>query len=381
MSPQLSLVTGYRNRDLPRVKRFLDSLRNQVFQDFELILVDYGSEASISASVSELCTDYPFCVYLFCDTRGKVWNRAHALNIGIQNAKGQYFLSADVDVIYSQNVLTHLISICNRQSQIFCKAFLLPKAFSDFTQLSLLPVKFSLTKPSTLGLFHCVHLDWVRKIGGYDEYYKIWGFEDTDFARRLAASGLTYVWLEEQINPIYHQWHPAGLKQVFMKWWWEDMIVYETLSKKHVIRQQRWGEFFTQEKRPLNRALEAVEYVCPKGMDPFERRKCIGEIMHLLQCNPNKLISVELYKEPERMYVQQNLPSSTIANISTVVNKSLRFFGSKIHLKVSDPKLHRSESSMLYFFYGMIMKSDLLLDYGIHEFQDKYRFTLLLKPG
>ena len=50
----ISIVVGYRNREIERVKRSLDSLLQQKYVDFEMIFIDYGSDHSISKDIEQL---------------------------------------------------------------------------------------------------------------------------------------------------------------------------------------------------------------------------------------------------------------------------------------------------------------------------------------
>jgi GT2 family glycosyltransferase len=57
-----------------------------------------------------------------------------------------------------------------------------------------------------LDFCQCVRRDKVLAIGGFDEDYSSYGFEDDDFALRLQASGVKYRWSPEVV--VQHQWHP-----------------------------------------------------------------------------------------------------------------------------------------------------------------------------
>jgi N-acetylglucosaminyl-diphospho-decaprenol L-rhamnosyltransferase len=48
--------------------------------------------------------------------------------------------------------------------------------------------------------------DW-RQVGGFDEEYRGYGGEDTDFGMRLAAAGGSLVWVGDAV--AYHQHHPV----------------------------------------------------------------------------------------------------------------------------------------------------------------------------
>jgi hypothetical protein len=54
MTPDLSLIFSYRNRDKPRVARCLQSLADQQDGSFKVIFVDYGTEEPLKTEIEEL---------------------------------------------------------------------------------------------------------------------------------------------------------------------------------------------------------------------------------------------------------------------------------------------------------------------------------------
>src|SRR4051794_35585564 len=102
---KFSIVVAFRNRDQKRVRFFLDSLQWQSCKDFELIFVNQGSDEQVCEWVEELVGQYPFVHYIYNFSRGLLWNKSNALNIGIQAAIGSYIVIADIDIIFSPDFL------------------------------------------------------------------------------------------------------------------------------------------------------------------------------------------------------------------------------------------------------------------------------------
>jgi len=65
----LILIYPYRNRNIERVKRSLESLENQTVSDFSVVFVDYGSELEISSAIETLLENYDFVNYQYYPTR------------------------------------------------------------------------------------------------------------------------------------------------------------------------------------------------------------------------------------------------------------------------------------------------------------------------
>jgi hypothetical protein len=218
----------------------------------------------------------------------------------------------------------------------------------------------------------------VRAIKGYDEYYRIWGFEDKDLARRLTELGISTHWINDQNPPLYHQWHPPANTHYFMQWWWDDMTLYEKLEKPHTM-PDHFGARMPCEERPLSLAKETIEYFCPTAMNSFERRQCIMDILDLLCTSPGKKIIVETGIELAAMSTSKNQPRTIPVRLSNGINRFMRSVGSTMQLRLEDSSRYQNSSSLLYFFYQLIFKSDLLRDYAIDELPDRYRFHLLSK--
>lgn len=84
-----------------------------------------------------------------------------------------------------------------------------------------------------LDFCQAVRRDAVLDIGGFDEDYKGYGFDDDDFAYRLQASGVQYRWALDV--ECYHQWHPIAEKDVALSEWGRTLynkMVFEIESKK-----------------------------------------------------------------------------------------------------------------------------------------------------
>jgi len=94
-----SFIISFQNRDLIRVKKSLDSLQNQTIQNFEVIFVNYGSYENVTAELETLLLNYSFCKYIYTETRGLLWNKCVALNIGINNSTGENIIISDIDII------------------------------------------------------------------------------------------------------------------------------------------------------------------------------------------------------------------------------------------------------------------------------------------
>lgn len=96
-APSLSLVVAVYNK--PRELRLLLlACARQTWQDFELIIADDGSDASIAEAVADLRGELPFSVvHLWHEDAG--WRKNSILNAAIRAARGDWMVFIDGDCL------------------------------------------------------------------------------------------------------------------------------------------------------------------------------------------------------------------------------------------------------------------------------------------
>ncbi len=57
---KVTIVFPFRDRDMQRVKRSLDSLQEQTCNDFIVMFIDYGSNPNLSKEIKALVIHYSF---------------------------------------------------------------------------------------------------------------------------------------------------------------------------------------------------------------------------------------------------------------------------------------------------------------------------------
>ena len=104
MNPKVSIVIPTYNRaDYLRIT--LQSIKNQTFRDFEVIVVDDGSP---NDEAKEVCADFSFCKYVKIENSG---GPAKPRNVGIDMAKGQYIAFVDDDDLWFPEKLEKQVTI------------------------------------------------------------------------------------------------------------------------------------------------------------------------------------------------------------------------------------------------------------------------------
>lgn len=202
-----TLIYPYRNRNIERVKRSLDSLREQTTTDFSVFFVDYGSHQEIADQVRKLVSEYPFATYSYHATSYQPWNKCRALNSIIKGLSSGYCFVADVDMIFHATFVEHAISLQKpREVTYFKVGFLNEQETSQEKNFDAYAIEFESTSEATgLSMFP---VEVLHEIQGFDEFYHFWGAEDTDIHVRLRNHKIPVHFYDQKVLML-HQWHPS----------------------------------------------------------------------------------------------------------------------------------------------------------------------------
>lgn len=248
---RLTIILSYRDREVERVRRSLESLLVQTRNDFYVNFVDYGSQTVNASTVRELTDSFEFCRYFYSDTRGHPWNRARALNIGIRHAQSEFVLTTDVDMIFAPNFVEAVLEAQDGHTLIHCAPHWMPEGFSKWSALIHYRDKFPVGDRSQRGGCQCAPYKAIVEIGGFDESYEYWGTEDRDIFKRLLQSGLSELWVDD-ITSIYHQWHPREQRHVprgYAQRWVEPYL--KRVGAELTRNNSSWGLIVTRDDREL----------------------------------------------------------------------------------------------------------------------------------
>lgn len=216
-----SFIIPYRNRELIRVKNCLESIQNQVFKDFEIIFIDYGSDLEIRTSIESLCKQFAQLKYFYFDTRYQFWSRSHALNLGIQKAEGNFLVVVDIDLLYSPTFLDSLKAKIDKNSFVQYQCYYLPEHITDYEKLDFQkPYPYPVSSTNMAAGLIAFPKEKIEEIGGFDEYFKVWGVEDIDLKKRLQNINLIGKVLSINESATFHQWHPSASQEDSMPALW-----------------------------------------------------------------------------------------------------------------------------------------------------------------
>jgi GT2 family glycosyltransferase len=168
-------------------------------------------------------------------------------------AAGEMLVFLDVDCIPSRSLLTaHAAALCDRDALAVGEARYLPKGFQAGGADERLLRRAGHPHPERVGLFPAPgvvraddrhELFWslnfavrratfAERIGGFDEDYRGYGIEDTDFAMRAARAGVPVAWVGGAL--AFHQHHePTRLRP-------EETAALVENARRY---RERWGDW------------------------------------------------------------------------------------------------------------------------------------------
>ncbi|PBI89463.1 putative glycosyl transferase [Flavobacterium sp. ACN2] len=297
----ITIIYPYRDRESERVKRSLDSLKEQTNSDFEVLLVDYGSNLSCASIIKDLISNYKFAKYLYNYSGFQPWSRAKAINIGLKKTTTEYIFTADVDMIFSPNFVSRLHELKNPFKAYYFKVgFLNEKESKANKKFENYLIDFS-TEIGAQGL-SLFYLNSLKEITGYDEFLHFWGAEDIDVHNRLEKNQTESIFYSEEILML-HQWHASYRKSekkvlttdlqltdvVKMN---QQKLLANTRSKEIKINNLNWGAGFLE-----NDFENLKNYGQEKLM--FNKKEVVT---HFLFCElpnfKNGILNIHFVKDP-----------------------------------------------------------------------------------
>ena len=197
-----SFITTVRDRQ-ERLDRCLHSILWQQFKDYEVVVVDYGSELPVQVPQGITLIRWE------ADT----WNESIAKNIGIANADGERLFLVNCDNVIASGLLGIIDSLLEKDSKqhVYWQRFdLSPRGLPIIQGLGWEQIEncFKIDISSEwiqqgLGEWHplsaygdliAVEKEPVMALGGFDERMTGWGYYDIDLKIRLDALGYHTHW-------------------------------------------------------------------------------------------------------------------------------------------------------------------------------------------
>jgi glycosyltransferase involved in cell wall biosynthesis len=206
--PKISVLMAVYNTDFSYIKRAIDSVLIQDFQDFELIIIDDGSTATNRESLLQYAEKHENkIIYLRHSNRGQ----SESINRGVLNSVGEFITILDGDDEYKSNHLSSCLREV-KEEDLICST---TETIVDTNDDYFVPDKNDLTK--------LIHLDETILFGTLFGRKKV--FSSIKFKSGFAADADFYERAETQFRVkkvdlrtyIYHRNIPNSICSTIKK--------------------------------------------------------------------------------------------------------------------------------------------------------------------
>ncbi|HEX2926406.1 MAG TPA: glycosyltransferase [Ruminiclostridium sp.] len=235
------IIPYYKRRE--HLENTLRTLNQQDFDanEFEVLLIEDGSDDFNQEIIDKMGLNIN--VRYFNTTKNV--GRSYARNFGISHAKGELLVFMDSDMLVKSDYISQHLNFHNRVFpesmvlQVGLRNLLYDKSYENLpNRLQMLAFKKDYDHEDRHGLFQLVsenlgslRSSWlytytnnlsipkkaVELFGGFDENFKGWGLEDTEFGYRLSKNGVKIMY-----NPnieAFHQYHDEQFTREKEKQW------------------------------------------------------------------------------------------------------------------------------------------------------------------
>lgn len=297
-TPLVSIITPFFNTPVKFFQEAIQSVFDQTYSNWELILVDDGSTDLITRQALSFASQNPGKIYYYEHDQHINLGHSAARNLGIRNAKGKYIAFLDSDDVWKEHKLERQVPILENYPDVGMVYANTKYWFSwtnhpndvkrDFIPKLGLPAETIIDPPALLPLFLngeaavpsmntlLVRKDVVDKCGGFEEIFRsLYG--DQHFYAKVCLHERVYV-LDECVD-LYRQHaksttgkafsannETAGRK--FFLEWLEAYMRQQEISNLQVwreLRREMW-RLNLPEWFPANSRLQKVARWIKKWM-------------------------------------------------------------------------------------------------------------------
>lgn len=200
---KLSVVIATYNR-APILEKALRSLFVQTSKNFEILVVDDGSTDETPELLARLEAESPLLRHVRIENSG----RSIARNVGIQEARGEYILFLDSDVVVIPNFVqlheeAHAEFLMKHpQGKAFCQGLSLN--VDDFENLERKPTAADFSAAFFATNNVSIRKEYLVEVGMFDADFVEYGWEDLELGLRLKRLGCKILRSREAIGYHYH---------------------------------------------------------------------------------------------------------------------------------------------------------------------------------
>ncbi|MDC7235571.1 MAG: glycosyltransferase [Spirochaetales bacterium] len=210
--PKVTVMVPARNEE-DNIRECIESLLNQDYPDYEILVIDDNSTDSTHAILKEMAGQHEkLSVYTGSKLPEGWYGKPWALQQLSHYAAGEYFLFSDADTIHKTNSLSFIITnmMHHKADLISGLPNELIKSFGELINVPILYIMTSVIMPLPaidlmkwkqasycLGQYFCIKAEVYNKIGGF-EHVKHFITEDVAFGKEVKHRGYKTMFLDAQ---------------------------------------------------------------------------------------------------------------------------------------------------------------------------------------
>ena len=236
------IVSTYNRPDFLRL--VLDGIADQSNQHFELILADDGSTHETKSCIDDFSTSSGIeVIHVWHEDHG--FRKSAILNKAINASANEYLVFLDGDCIPRKHFIAEHRSLAKKGHIVGCSRLLLDQTitqhildnhlyphrwtFYECCKLRLsghinrvlpllkVPIGFLRSRAKTnwkqvRGCNFGIYKEDIINIGGFDESFTGWGYEDSELVAR-AINNQIYVRRGDYLGTVFHLWHPVASRE------------------------------------------------------------------------------------------------------------------------------------------------------------------------
>lgn len=197
----IDFIIAVRDRDNKRIQRCINSIKKHAET---ITVVDYGSKKPVKVKNANIIKY----------NKSKIWNKSHALNLGIKATKSEYICTIDCDIILSEEIIEDIYKNLNHHNVIFntnVNRIEIKDISKDYNKM-IKKSKPWFTKNNYSNIYSRANggiqifsREWINLVGGYDEGLGIyWGAMDNRIYEQAKMTNQCVIDLN---IPMLHQEH------------------------------------------------------------------------------------------------------------------------------------------------------------------------------
>ena len=246
--PLVSVIVPTKNSE-KFLARCLESIKNQTYHNFELLVVDNNS----TDKTKDIAGNYTDKVFNYGP------ERSAQVNFGVTQANGEYVYKVDSDFVLDSSVIQECV---DKASQGFSAVVVhnTPDVtiswIAKIRKFEVDMYKYDLTHSAARFLTK----EAYQKIGGFNE--KVTAGEDYDFQNRLNNFGYRTGFIAAE---ALHLGEPTDFLPHLLKYYYygKDFVNYQSANKSESKKQLSFfrGVYFKHWKNFLHQPLLAVSFI------------------------------------------------------------------------------------------------------------------------